>query len=90
MDTEEVKEVEKLIDLKESKKLREKRKRRKALFSKLGKGIFLSIVAVVSVFILALLTSLAPKAALGIYNGFALVTVLRVVNTWLDRPRRKK
>ena len=90
MDTQEVKEVEKLIDLKENKKLREKRKRRKALFSKLWKGVFLSIVAVVSVFLLTLLTSFAPEEALTFYNGCALVTVIRVLSTWLDRPRRKK
>jgi len=90
MDIEAVKEVEKLIDLNESKKLRKKRKRRKAIFAKLWKGIFTCIVAVMVLFIIVLLTSMAPEAALTFYNGCAFVTVICLLSTWLDRPRRKK
>lgn len=90
MDTEVVKEVEKLIDLKDSKRLRAKRKRRKALFSKLWKGVITSIVGMIAAVVIVLLSSMAPEMALRAYNGCALVIVMRVFDIWLKKPRRKK
>ncbi|WMI81573.1 hypothetical protein [Anaerotignum sp. MB30-C6] len=90
MDSEAVKEVERLIDLKENRKLRKKRKRRKAIFIKLWKGMLTGIVGAVAMFVIVLLSLMAPEVTLRAYNGCAILIVIRVFGTWLDKPRRKK